>query len=50
MPADKSWYRDFLVVRTIVEAPEPYEKGWREVLEKVGVEAKAELAAFRATP
>ena len=50
VPADKKWYRDYLVVRTIVEALEPYEKGWLEELEKVGDEAKAELAAFRASP
>lgn len=50
VPADKKWYRDYLVVRTIVEALEPYEKGWLDELEKVGAEAKAELAAFRATP
>jgi hypothetical protein len=50
VPADKKWYRDYQVVRTIVEALEPYEKGWLEYLERVGAEAKAELAAFRAAP
>ncbi|MFM9873147.1 MAG: PPK2 family polyphosphate kinase [Fimbriimonadaceae bacterium] len=48
VPADKKWSRNYVVTAAIVELLEPYEKLWRDELEKVGVAAKAELAEFRA--
>lgn len=48
VPADKKWWRNYVVTKALVEALEGYEKAWREHLEKIGAEAKAELAEFRA--
>lgn len=47
IPADHKWFRDLAVVQAIVNALEPYEKGWRAHLESVGVAAKKEIEAFR---
>lgn len=48
VPADKKWWRNQVVTEAIVAALEPYEQGWRDRLEAVGVKAKAELAEFKA--
>lgn len=48
VPANKKWYRDVCVLGALVDALEPFEKGWREALEKLGEKRKAELAEFRA--
>ncbi|MBX3096091.1 MAG: hypothetical protein KF812_04450 [Fimbriimonadaceae bacterium] len=47
VPADQKWYRDYVVVKSIVEALEPYQARWMEYLENVGELAKAELAKYR---
>lgn len=47
VPADKKWFRNLVVTQAVLDVLAPYEKGWRERLEKIGSEAKAELAAFR---
>jgi len=47
VPANKKWFRDLAVTECIVEALRPYEKPWREHLEKIGAEAKKELEAYR---
>lgn len=47
VPAEKKWWRNLVVTRALVEALEPYEKGWRQRLEQIGKEAKAELEAYR---
>lgn len=47
VPADKKWYRNLIVTQAIIKALEPYESGWREKLEAIGAEAKAELKAYR---
>lgn len=47
VPANKKWFRDVAVVRTLVETLRPYKKGWLEKLEREGEAAKAELAAYR---
>jgi len=48
VPADKKWWRNYVVTSAIVELLEPFEQGWRDELEKIGAAAKLELAAFRA--
>lgn len=48
VPADKKWWRNYVVTSQIVAMLEPYEKGWRSRLEEIGAAAKAELAEFRA--
>jgi PPK2 family polyphosphate:nucleotide phosphotransferase len=47
VPANKKWWRNYVVTSQIVSMLEPYEKGWREHLEKIGEAAKKELAEFR---
>jgi len=49
VPADRKWYRDYVILRTIVEALRGYKKGWLDHLQAVGEERKAELAAYRKT-
>ena len=48
VPADHKWYRNHLIVRTIVETLQPYSKPWRAQLEERGKLALAELQAYRA--
>jgi len=50
IPANKKWYRNLAIMQAIVDALEPYEKGWLTKLEEIGVKAKAELAVFKALP
>lgn len=47
VPADKKWFRNYVVSQAIVEILEPFEKGWKAKLEKIGAEAKQELADFK---
>lgn len=47
VPSDQKWFRNLAITHAIVEALKPYRNGWLESLEKVGEEAKAELAAMR---
>lgn len=47
VPADAKWYRNLVIARTIVEELRPYKKVWQEKLDRVGVEKKAELEAFK---
>ena len=47
IPSDRKWFRDLAVTELLVETLRPYRKGWMEKLEKMGAEAKAELAEFR---
>jgi len=49
VPANKKWYRDLVVAETLIERLAPLEKAWREKLAKIGEEAKAELAEYRAS-
>ncbi len=48
LPADKKWYRNWLLHQIVIEALEPFEEEWKAMLESIGAEAKAELTAFRA--
>ena len=47
VPANHKWFRDLAVAEAIRDALRPCRKGWEKALEKVGTEAKAELAAYR---
>lgn len=48
VPANHKWFRDLCVAQTVVDALEPYEKGWREHLAELGAEQKRLLADYRA--
>jgi polyphosphate kinase 2 (PPK2 family) len=48
VPADKKWWRNYVVTSALVEILAGYEEGWRDRLDSIGADAKAELAAFRA--
>jgi PPK2 family polyphosphate:nucleotide phosphotransferase len=47
VPADRKWYRDVVILKTIVEALEPYREGWLAELKSIGDEKKAELEEYR---
>jgi PPK2 family polyphosphate:nucleotide phosphotransferase len=47
VPADRKWYRNYAIAKTIVEALQPYKDGWLDYLGRLGDERKAELAAMR---
>ena len=49
VPADRKWYRNLAIVEALVGALEQHEASWLAKLEKIGVEAKAELAEYRST-
>lgn len=46
VPANKKWYRNYVVGQTILEQLEPLAKEWREALKTRGEQALAELKAF----
>ena len=46
VPADKKWYRNYVISQTIVERLEPLAKGWRAALKQRGEQSLAELRAF----
>jgi PPK2 family polyphosphate:nucleotide phosphotransferase len=47
VPADKKWYRNFVVAQSIVEALRGHRKDWQRKLADTGRKARAELAAYR---
>lgn len=47
VPANHKWFRDLAVAEAIRDALAPHRDQWLKHLEKVGEEAKAELAEFR---
>lgn len=49
VPANSKTYRDYLVVKELVETLEPYRAGWLKKLESIGEKAKAELAEYKAS-
>jgi PPK2 family polyphosphate:nucleotide phosphotransferase len=49
VPADKKWYRNYVVAQSIVGALRGYRKDWARKLEATGRKARAELAAYRST-
>ncbi len=47
VPADRKWYRNYAVARTVVETLRPYKDDWLAYLGKVGEQRMAELRAYR---
>jgi len=47
VPANAKWYRNLVVAEAVVEALRPYKKEWKQKLDAMGVEGKAELASYR---
>ncbi len=48
VPADRKWFRNYAVARTVVETLRPYAKDWLAHLGKVGEQRLEELRAYRA--
>lgn len=48
IPADRKWYRNLAITEVITESLRGQREGWMQKLESIGVEAKAELAEYRA--
>lgn len=49
VPADQKWYRNLVVAQAVADTLRPYKASWLASLEKVGNEAKAELAEYKAS-
>ncbi|MDX2023774.1 MAG: polyphosphate kinase 2 family protein [Deltaproteobacteria bacterium] len=47
VPANKKWFRDIAVLKTLVSILRPYKEVWMEELQKMGVHAKAAIAQAR---
>lgn len=47
VPADKKWYRNYVVLRTLVEGLRPYKAAWLESLSALGRKRAEELRAYR---
>lgn len=47
VPADRKWYRNYAVAKTVVETLRPYKDDWLAYLGKVGEQRLAELRAYR---
>ncbi|MFQ3662946.1 MAG: PPK2 family polyphosphate kinase [Chloroflexaceae bacterium] len=48
VPADRKWFRNYAVARTVVETLRPYAQDWLAYLGKVGEQRLDELRAYRA--
>jgi PPK2 family polyphosphate:nucleotide phosphotransferase len=48
VPADKKWYRNYMLTQTLVERLEPYAKAWSAELAERGAQALAEIRAYHA--
>ena len=48
VPADRKWFRNYAVAKTVAETLRPYKEGWLEYLSKQGGERLEELKAYRA--
>jgi PPK2 family polyphosphate:nucleotide phosphotransferase len=47
VPADAKWYRNYVIIRTVVEGLRPYRAGWLETLAALGETRRRELDAYR---
>jgi len=47
VPANAKWYRNLVVAEAVVEALRPFRKEWKQKLDRMGAEGKAELARYR---
>ena len=48
VPANKKWYRNYLVAQTLVEELEPFARQWAEALKEQSTRALRDLRAFHA--
>jgi polyphosphate kinase 2 (PPK2 family) len=49
VPANEKWYRNYVVLKTIVEALRPYRAGWLDSLKALGRKRTKELREYRDT-
>jgi polyphosphate kinase 2 (PPK2 family) len=49
VPADRKWYRNYVVLKTIVEGLRPFKTQWLESLSALGKVRMAELRDYKAT-
>jgi PPK2 family polyphosphate:nucleotide phosphotransferase len=49
VPADKKWYRNYMLTQTLIERLEPYAKAWSAELAERGKQALEEIRAFHAS-
>ena len=47
IPADHKWYRNLIILETVIDALKPYKDDWKTQLAEVGKAAKAEIDAYR---
>ncbi len=50
VPANHKWYRNLVVLETIVAALTPHRQGWLDHLREIGIERMAEIRQFRKLP
>ena len=48
VPADKKWYRNYVLTQTLIERLEPYAKAWSAELAERGEKALEEIRAYHA--
>jgi PPK2 family polyphosphate:nucleotide phosphotransferase len=48
VPADRKWYRNYVIAKTVAETMRGYKDEWMDKLARVGEASLAELAAYRA--
>jgi PPK2 family polyphosphate:nucleotide phosphotransferase len=49
VPADKKWYRNYMLTQTLIERLEPYAKAWSAELAERGEKALEEIRAYHAS-
>jgi PPK2 family polyphosphate:nucleotide phosphotransferase len=49
IPANRKWYRNYLITKTILETLEPLEDQWKAKLESLSVQMRVEVAEYRKT-
>jgi PPK2 family polyphosphate:nucleotide phosphotransferase len=49
VPADRKWYRNYIVLKTLVEGLRPYRTQWLESLSVLGRQRLAELREYKAS-
>jgi PPK2 family polyphosphate:nucleotide phosphotransferase len=49
VPADKKWYRNYVLTQTLIERLEPYAKAWSAELAERGKQALEEIRAYHAS-
>ena len=49
VPADKKWYRNYVLTQTLIERLEPYAKAWSAELAERGEKALEEIRAYHAS-